>query len=70
MNNYSSSENSDSSSEEMPLHNYDSDEGEIVIVDSDDSSLEYASSFYSDIESDNEYDDINQQDYQHFYSEK
>ena len=71
MNNYSSSsENSDSSSEEMPLRNSDNEEDELVIVDSDDSSLAYASSFYSDIESDNEYDDINQQDYQHFYSEK
>lgn len=72
MNNYSSSsENNDSSSEEMPLRNSDNEEDdEPVIVDSDDSSLEYTSSFYSDIESDNEYDDINQQDYQHFYSEK
>ena len=41
---------------------------EIVIVS--DSSSEEESDYYSEIDSDNEYDEINRIDYQHFYAEK
>jgi hypothetical protein len=43
-------------------------EDEIVIVSN--SSSETESDYYSELESDNEYDEINRIDYQHFYKEK
>ena len=72
MNNYRSSSESTRSSdrEDMHITNESIDDNEVVIYDTDDSSLGTESSFYSDIESDSEYDTINQLDYQHFYSEK